>query len=400
MNPTRAQLALLALAYGMLLVYGTWFPLTDWDWSLGGPGGLLALPAHSSRADLVLNLIVYIPFGLLLCAVLAGPVLLRPLLATLAGASLSLVLEVGQTYLPGRMSSPIDLALNATGTLLGALVATAMLRLRLLRDLMAWLQASLREPGPGRLGLSALALWALSQWVPFVPSLDIGNLRSGLAPLKATLVGGEPLVGARLTSYILMLLGVGAVGVAALRPGWGRGGWLATALLGVLLLKVPILGRVLSSEALLAAACVTPVLLLLQRQPVDRLRLVGVLALVAFYSHGALQPGAADFSSRSMNWVPLCGHIGSVHGVANLLETIWVFVALAFLSAPRRPRGRWPLLLQGLAILAAVFALEWYQRFLPGRYADVTDVLVALAAWWMAMRWVIRGQNTDYPRPT
>ena len=161
------------------------------------------------------------PFGLLLCAVLAGPVLLRPLLATLAGASLSLVLEVGQTYLPGRTSSPIDLTLNATGTLLGALVATSMSRLWLVRDLMAWLQASLREPGLGRLGLTALALWALSQWIPFVPSLDIGNLRGGLAPLRATLVGAEPLAGARLTSYVLMLLGVGAVAVATLATGMG-----------------------------------------------------------------------------------------------------------------------------------------------------------------------------------
>jgi len=196
-----------------------------------------------------------------------------------------------------------------------------------------------------------------------------------------------------------MLLGVGAVAVATLRPGWGHGRWLSTALLGVLLLKVPILGRVLSSEALLAIACVTPALLFLPHQPVDRLRLLGVLALVAFYCHGALQPGAAGFSPGSMNWVPLRGHIGSVHGVANLLETIWVFVALAFLSAPRRPRGRWPLLLQGLAILAAVFALEWYQQFLPGRYADISDVLVAFAAWWLAMRWGLRGAYAYCPVP-
>ncbi|QIB64736.1 VanZ family protein [Kineobactrum salinum] len=385
----RTQLALLALAYTALLVYGTWFPLSDWDWSRGGPGALLALewPAHSPRSDVILNLIVYMPLGLLLGLLLGGAAPRRVVLATLTGAALSLLLEFGQTFLPGRTSSLADLALNTTGTVLGALAAAAMSQVPLLHGLAAQLQASLREPGLGRLGLCALVLWALSQWLPFVPSLDLGNLRAGLAPLKATLVGGEALSGVRFTSYALMLLGVGAVALATLRPARGRAGWLALAMLGVLLIKVPLLGRVLSSEALLAAICMLPLLLLLQRFPPARLRLLGLLALAAFYSHGVLQPALADTSLRSMNWVLLRGHIHSVHGLANLLETIWVFVALAFVLSPRRPRGRSFWLLQGLGLLIVVFALEWYQQYVPGRHADITDVLVALAAWAMASRW-------------
>jgi len=32
-------------------------------------------------------------------------------------------------------------------------------------------------------------------------------------------------------------------------------------------------------------------------------------------------------------------------------------------------------------VTAAVFALEWRQQWLPGRYGDITQVLLCLAGW-------------------
>jgi hypothetical protein len=93
---------------------------------LGASGN--ALPRGWSAAeDLVLNLLGFVPFGFLafLYRRAASPArwLQAILISTLAGVTLSLVIEVGQVWLPTRDSSAIDLALNTAGTVIGVLLA-------------------------------------------------------------------------------------------------------------------------------------------------------------------------------------------------------------------------------------------------------------------------------------
>jgi hypothetical protein len=60
----------------------------------------------------------------------------------------------------------------------------------------------------------------------------------------------------------------------------------------------------------------------------------------------------------------------------------------------------------GLAIAALTFALEWMQQSIPGRFADITDVLLAAAGW--TLPWlltdtrgrVVRIENVPIPRMT
>jgi VanZ family protein len=44
-----------------------------------------------------------------------------------------------------------------------------------------------------------------------------------------------------------------------------------------------------------------------------------------------------------------------------------------------------------------VFALEWNQQFVPGRYGDITPVLLIGATW--ALTWIAMRQNRDVDRP-
>jgi VanZ family protein len=88
-------------------------PIEEFDWT------------PSWRADVIANIIGFMPFGFVLCGFFA---LSRPrgqaiLISTLIGALLSLAVESLQYYIPQRDSSLTDVMSNTTGTLLGALIA-------------------------------------------------------------------------------------------------------------------------------------------------------------------------------------------------------------------------------------------------------------------------------------
>jgi VanZ family protein len=73
-------------------------------------------------ADLLVNILAFVPFGFLFCGYLTvGRSVKRPLwLALAAGFLVSLTIELGQYYLPMRNSGTTDLITNTTGAVLGA----------------------------------------------------------------------------------------------------------------------------------------------------------------------------------------------------------------------------------------------------------------------------------------
>jgi hypothetical protein len=87
-------------------------------------------------ADVALNLVGFVPLGVMLVLVGARAPRTNPLIsAVLIAALVSLLIEVLQAWIPTRSSSALDLTLNTMGGALGAVVA-----LRL-----GWLRS--REPG-------------------------------------------------------------------------------------------------------------------------------------------------------------------------------------------------------------------------------------------------------------
>ncbi len=111
-------------AYLCALVYGSLYPWTGWR-ALGGSGfGFLGepWPRYWTWFDVLANVVVYAPLGAL------GGLLVRRrfgaaasmLVATAVGALISLVLEAGQSFVPGRVPSRLDWLANAAGAALGA----------------------------------------------------------------------------------------------------------------------------------------------------------------------------------------------------------------------------------------------------------------------------------------
>lgn len=93
---------------------------------------LEALLSHSFRSDIVLNLLGFIPFGILTAHWLRGRGRVGRVriivLTLLLGAFLSFFIELVQYWIPARRSTLTDLVLNTLGAMLGA--SLALLRRR------------------------------------------------------------------------------------------------------------------------------------------------------------------------------------------------------------------------------------------------------------------------------
>lgn len=151
----------------------------------GGPLAMLtALLAGPSHPDDVLNnLLLFLPFGILLAAAVSG----RPrmfVIVGLAGTALACAIEVAQLFLPARTASLIDVVANLGGALLGALCLWCAER---------W-AASRRTLVVGTLAYLAVAL-ALAAQVQTAARLDswdagyrllIGNEHNGMHPWAGT----------------------------------------------------------------------------------------------------------------------------------------------------------------------------------------------------------------------
>jgi hypothetical protein len=89
--------------------------------------------------------------------------------------------------------------------------------------------------------------------------------------------------------------------------------------------------------------------------------------------------GGGSSTLLPFNWIPFRNHLTSeLVGASDILSGAWPFLALAFVVSGWRlkaPRGS--ALVGAVLVFSGAMALEWVQRFLPGRSPDVTDALIA-----------------------
>src|SRR5450830_30178 len=123
----------LALIYVGLIFYASLYPFADWRYQGIVPWAFLSspLPKYWTGFDVAINVVGYLPLGflLVLSALRTGRARYAVVLATLVAGVLSLTMESLQSYLPVRVPSNVDLALNTLGAWLGALLAWAMEKL-------------------------------------------------------------------------------------------------------------------------------------------------------------------------------------------------------------------------------------------------------------------------------
>jgi VanZ family protein len=176
----------LAAAYTVLVVYASLYPFSGWRNQEIPPWDFLLAgwPKYWTAFDLVANVVGYIPLGFLLALSFmrrgnvryfaAHPNLAAIAVSVASGTLLSLVMETLQNFLPSRVASNVDFALNASGTLVGAIVATA---LELGGAIDRWSQFRERWFIPEARGaLVLLALWPFALLFPAAVPLGLGQV--------------------------------------------------------------------------------------------------------------------------------------------------------------------------------------------------------------------------------
>lgn len=394
---------MLATVYALLIVYGSLYPFGGWLPTDGMLDFLTApWPRYIIRSDLIINFLAYLPLGLL--AARAVRYRLRPaaavIAATLLCLFLSLAMESLQALLPERVSSLFDLLLNGLGGLGGALLAGLVVNLPGPLHRLAALRREWFLPGRAMdLGLIAIGLWVLSQLSPLLLSLDTDYLRKGLLPLWTP---GFPTLfnWPQLVANACIIAGLGLFGSTLARPEKNSSGLFAGLFVAVLLVKVLVVGRYLMLETAIGAAMGIALVFVLHSAIRPIRSIVSGLTLFAGFALIELEPatGVIFRPLQPFNWIPFHGQMHNLAGFSGILSLFWPFLALGCLAAfATKPAKRglmaW---LGGLLVLAFLFALEWQQQIIPGRNADITDILLALAGWflpWWSRIHTARGEH-------
>ena len=161
-----------------MVVYASLYPFTDWrDQGLSPFTFINApLPRYWTGFDVGINLLGYAPLGFLLAlaALRSGRARHAISVAALAAAFLSLSMETLQSYLPSRVPSNVDLALNALGAWLGACSAGLLEKMGALHRWNDFRARWFADNARGALVL--LALWPPALLFPISVPLGLGQV--------------------------------------------------------------------------------------------------------------------------------------------------------------------------------------------------------------------------------
>lgn len=168
----------LLVVYCGLVIYASLYPFANWQGRGVMPWLFLMnpLPRYWSGLDVSINILGYMPLGLLLAIVWRGDIYAprrhRVWFAMVCAGALSLVMEALQTYLPQRDASNVDWALNTLGGLIGGVLAYLLDRLGLLVQWRELRQQNFVNNAGVALGL--LLLWPLALLYPTAVALGLG----------------------------------------------------------------------------------------------------------------------------------------------------------------------------------------------------------------------------------
>lgn len=360
----------------ILIAYGSLYPFTvnleaasaeEWRGFLAswrGPTGL---------SDALGNIVLFLPFGYFgLAALGPGDGARRPqrrVVFTVIGLGLAeaIVLQIAQIYLPDRVPRLSDAIWNTAGLLIG-LGAATLPALRPGRPAMA---ASLSVP------VLLIGLWFGFRLVPFVPSLDVQNVKDSLKPLLLTPLPVNLLAAAHAAAAWLAC-GVLWRGARGGRPPIGQVLDLRSAAFvmgAVFAAEILIVDNVVTSADVLGAcAALAGWAFVLPRlaRPERGVALVLAATVVA--------AGLAPFELRAdpipFEWLPFRGLLGGsmVANVASLLERLFNFGTLIWLLAGLRV----PFTVAVLGVVGMAAGLEAAQTVIVGRTPEITDPLLAL----------------------
>lgn len=359
LDRARQKPLALSLVYACIIVYASLYSATAWQ-----DRGLDIFfffeghwPRYWTRQDAWFNVLAYAPLGFLLTL---SPShrrwpWARVLVPFVIGFLLSASLEALQTFIPGRVSSSLDLMFNTAGTLLGSAVAL------FLGPKLYNLGGELRKQlGVQRLnaetGFLLLWLWLFAQISPETVFFGLGDLR-GLLSLPPAIAFSPSLYSQFETVVVAMQTLVMVFLVQSVLQRLGLR-WFIVFFAAASILTLGIIIRVTASWLLIGQASGVPDVtrwVALTPGGVDGL-LIGLgLALPALFLSGNWQPPVAAMllmaATVLVNLMPTNpysisalavwqqGHFLNFNGLTRLIAALWPYLTLIFLVWVDRHRS-------------------------------------------------------------
>jgi len=335
-----------ALVWLGLVIYASLHPFTGWRDSGISPLAFVdaAWPRYWTAFDLLANVAVYIPLGFFFALALSSLPgrLTGTILAIVLAASVSFGLECAQSLLPARVPSNLDLASNALGGAVGAIIAQAF-GARFFARLALWQQRLVAPQAHAELGLTLLGLWLLIPLSPEILLFGAGDLRELLGLPAALPFQAESFV---LLETIVVVCNMVAVGLFARQISAST--LLAYAIVPLYLLlglAVRSLGAAILIGPEDAFSWVTPgvtqglwvgsaVLLLTLWLPTAQRLMLAALALMAATVMVNIAPANPYSLAALAVWQQ--GHFLNFNGLTRLVSIVWPFLALAFMIRSSR----------------------------------------------------------------
>ena len=350
-NRSRASRGALVM-YVLVLSYASLNPLLGWQWPQALT--LFVWPKYITAFDVIINTVAYMPLGGLLLVSLRRRALLlstqhAPTIAwcgaMVVGLGLSVALELLQSLLPWRVSSPLDVLTNTLGTALGATILLLPPGRKTLAAMANWRARNFAHEPPVDWGLLLLAIWLVAQLNPAIPFFEAGLVAAPNAHDAAQLLpttAYDPLillpqvVGVTLNvtafslfvSLILhrkkrVLLNVGVILTA---------GILAKLSMAALLLKAPLIAASLSPATVIGVAAGFVLFVFLSK---INYRWRAFWASLLVFAGGVMAKlssvySALDETLRLFNWP--YGQLANFASLTRWLNEIWPLAALVFLA--------------------------------------------------------------------
>ena len=359
--------ALIVAGVIVIIIYGSLFPF-QFHHNSGSSGPLRALidtwRTPTGRGDLIANLLLYFPLGLFAVQSLRRmPTATRLLAVVFAGSALSVSMELTQFYVVGRVSALADVYANAAGTLLGAAASTILFRK------LPWARTDTADRRPFLILL--LSCWLGYRLFPYAPTIDLHKYWTAVKPL----IFSPSLPPLDLYRHTVIWL-VAALLIEALLGTARSRVALLLLFLAVLLARILIIDAVLSPSEVLGGVIAIPV----WSAFLSRMRIGALLVAMSFVGvvvAQALEPFQFSTPARPFEWIPFYGFMqGSIAvNVRSFLEKAFSYGALIWLMTRA---GCTLVVATGLGG-TLVLGLRLAQMFLPGRSAEITDLIILLS---------------------
>ncbi len=167
------------LAYSVLIFYASGYPFSGWQFESAAAylAQIQDWPHYWTAFDAIVNILGYIPFGVLLALSLFPHVrnFAAVFLASSIGFLTSFAMESMQFFIPSRVTSLLDFVTNGLGCAVGAVIGVVLLPHLLNNERLRYLKHHhLQDDTPRELLL--VGLWPLAQIAPHAFLFGLGQI--------------------------------------------------------------------------------------------------------------------------------------------------------------------------------------------------------------------------------